>query len=96
MSIVYYKDFLKAGPDTPGCITYDEPEKIASYIRDIKSRNRWCILVIHGGEEFASMPLPYVRKLYHQFLMELLRGRIFYRLGYWRLADPALVKYLQE
>ncbi|MBQ8563942.1 MAG: CapA family protein [Firmicutes bacterium] len=68
MSIVYYKDFLKAGPDTPGCITYDEPEKIASYIRDIKSRNRWCILVIHGGEEFASMPLPYVRKLYHQFL----------------------------
>lgn len=79
MSIVYYKDFLKAGPDTPGCITYDEPEKM-----------------IHGGEELSSMPLPYVRKLYHQFLMELLRGRIFYRLGYWRLADPALVKYLQE
>lgn len=26
--------------------------------------------------------------------MELLRGRILYRLGYWRLADPALVKYL--
>ena len=68
MSIVYYKDFLKAGPDKPGCITCDEPEKIAGYIRDIKSRNRWCILIVHGGEEFASMPLPYVRKMYHQFL----------------------------
>lgn len=66
--VTYYKDFLKAGADRPGCLTYDEPEKIKAIIRKIKERNRWCILVIHGGEEFSSMPLPYVRKLYHSFL----------------------------
>ena len=66
--VVYYKDFLKAGADKPGCLTYDEPEKIKAIIEKIKARNRWCVLVVHGGEEFASMPLPYVRRLYHKFL----------------------------
>jgi len=66
--VTYYKDFLKAGADRPGCLTYDEPEKIKAIIRKIKEKNRWCILIIHGGEEFSSMPLPYVRKLYHSFL----------------------------
>ena len=68
LSVTYFRDFLKAGPEKPGCITYEEPEKIRDLIEDVKSRCRWCILIVHGGEEFASMPLPYVRKLYHQFL----------------------------
>ena len=35
--VVYYKDFLKAGADKPGCITYDEPEKIRAIIEKIKA-----------------------------------------------------------
>ena len=67
-SVTYYRDFLKAGDSKPGCITCEDEETIARKIREIKSRNRWCVLIAHSGEEFSNLPLPFVRRQYLRYL----------------------------
>lgn len=57
-----------AGENKAGCLLWNEMEMIAENIREIKSRCRWCCLVVHGGEEFTSLPSPYVRQRYLRFL----------------------------
>ncbi len=67
---VTYKveDFIEAGENSPGCVMYTDTEAIKKNIRKIKEKNRWCIVIAHAGEEFSSIPLPSVRKRYHEFL----------------------------
>ncbi len=67
---VTYKrgEFIRAGETNSGCILFDEPARIKSIIEEIKSKNRWCVVVAHGGDEFAHLPMPYIRKLYRSFL----------------------------
>ena len=67
---VTYKvdDYVVAGEDKAGCIMYTDTETIKSTIQNIKKNNRWCIVIAHAGEEFSSIPLPCVRKRYHEFL----------------------------
>ena len=61
-------DHVVAGEDKPGCIMYTDTETIKATIQEIKKTNRWCIVIAHAGEEFSSIPLPCVRKRYHEFL----------------------------
>jgi len=67
---VTYKveDYIEARTDSPGCIMYTDTETIKKTIQEIKKNNRWCVMIAHAGEEFSSIPLPCVRKRYHQFL----------------------------
>lgn len=67
-SVTYYRDFLKAGDTTPGCVTCDDLETIRKNIAEIKSRNRWCVMVVHEGGEFSNMPMPFFRRLYLKYL----------------------------
>ena len=57
-----------AGDDHCGCMPWNDMDRIQTIINEIKSRCRWCVIVCHGGEEFTSMPSPYVRARYHRFL----------------------------
>ena len=57
-----------AGNDKAGCLTWDEKEVIKDTIRTIKKKCRWCIIVCHGGEEFTTLPSPYVRDRLKSFL----------------------------
>lgn len=57
-----------AGPQTGGCLPWTETDLIRQNISDIKKRCRWCVIVCHGGEEFTSLPSPYVRDRYRSFL----------------------------
>lgn len=66
--ITYYRDFLKAGTDTPGCVTWEDTDTIRANIAEIKKRNRWCVIVAHCGQEFSNIPMPYVRRRYLQWL----------------------------
>ncbi|MGN1059451.1 MAG: CapA family protein, partial [Clostridia bacterium] len=61
---VTYKveDFIEAGENSPGCIMLEDSETIQATIKKIKEKNRWCILIVHAGEEFSSIPLPSIRK----------------------------------
>lgn len=67
-SVTYHRDFLKAGADKPGCVLDDDFDTIREKIAEIKKNNRWCVLISHGGEEFAEIPLPYVRRRYLKYL----------------------------
>jgi len=67
---VTYKraEFIRATKDSAGCILFDELKKIKKIISEIKAKNKWCIIIAHGGDEFSNLPMPYIRKLYKKFL----------------------------
>ena len=67
-SLTYDRDFLTADESTPGCLVNGNTEQIRKNIQEIKSKCRWCIVVCHAGAEFTQLPLPYVRKRFHEFL----------------------------
>ena len=57
-----------ARADKAGCLTWNETNIIKDTIRTIKEKCRWCIIVCHGGEEFTTLPSPYVRDRLKSFL----------------------------
>lgn len=57
-----------AGAAAPGCFRWDNMEYIQKRIREIKEKCKWCVIVAHGGEEFAAIPHPYVRSRYLKYL----------------------------
>lgn len=64
----YQRGCRKADEVTPGCLSWSDMDTIAENIRQIKSSCRWCIVVAHGGEEFTSLPSPYTRQRYMDYL----------------------------
>lgn len=67
-SVGYYQDNCLAAKDSPGFFSWDDTLNIKRVIKEIKAKNRWCVMVVHGGEEFSYMPMPYVRKRYLKYL----------------------------
>lgn len=67
---VTYKraEFIRATENAPGCVLFDEAKRIKRIIKEIKAKNKWCIIIAHGGDEFSNLPMPYMRKLYKKFL----------------------------
>ena len=68
LCVGYQPDCVPAGPDTPGNFSWSDMDLIETRIREIKETCRWCIVISHGGEEFAPMPIPYTRKRYLKYL----------------------------
>ena len=66
--VSYMAECIPATATEPGIFRWDDMELIAKRIKEVKSRCRWCIVVAHGGEEFASLPNPYTRDRYLKFL----------------------------
>ncbi|MBR2048808.1 MAG: CapA family protein [Oscillospiraceae bacterium] len=66
--VAYMAECIPATETDPGIFRWDDLERIEQRIREIKARCRWCIVVSHGGEEFASLPNPYTRDRYLKFL----------------------------
>lgn len=50
------------------CLHWDDLTRIQNTVARIKETCRWCIMVVHGGDEFASMPMPDVRQRYLGYL----------------------------
>ena len=65
---VCYKQLFEADANKPGIVFWDDFSRIEKQIREVKKKNRWCVLIVHGGEEFSNMPLPTVRKKYLRYL----------------------------
>ncbi len=66
---VAYMNGCRAATETePGIFRWDNMELIQKRIDEIKAKCRWCVICVHGGEEFAAMPLPYTRDRYMKFL----------------------------
>ena len=66
--VAYMTECIPATDTDPGVFRWDDIELIARRIAEIKSRCRWCIVVAHGGEEFAALPNPYTRARYMKYL----------------------------
>lgn len=68
IGVGYQRACRKAGPETPGCFSWSDLEKIEKAIKDIKKNNRWCVVVAHAGEEFTALPTYYTRDRYLAYL----------------------------
>lgn len=66
--VSYMAECIPATATEPGIFRWDDMAYIEKRIREIKSRCRWCIVAVHGGEEFTSLPSPYTRKRYLKYL----------------------------
>ena len=54
--------------DEPNIFSWEAWDVIKKRIDEIKSKCRWCVIVSHGGEEFAPMPSTYTRDRYIKYL----------------------------
>ena len=68
IGVTYMNDCIPATETEPGIFRWDDMETIAKRIAEIKAKCRWCVVVAHGGEEFAALPLPYTRDRYLKYL----------------------------
>lgn len=66
--VSYMNECIPATETEPGVFRWDDMDYIAERIAEVKSKARWCVIVSHGGEEFADMPSPYTRDRYLKFL----------------------------
>ena len=67
-SVGYRRGCKPAGENKAGCLNWNERDIIKANIEQIKKKCRWCIVIAHGGEEFTSLPSPYTRDRYLDFL----------------------------
>jgi len=66
--VAYQAECIPATDEKPGVFRWDNMQRIESVIKEIKKSCRWCIVVSHGGEEFAAMPNPYTRERYLKYI----------------------------
>ena len=57
-----------ATEDSEGVIQWDDLEKIARMIAEVKIKCRWCVVIVHAGPEFCQLMPPSVRDIYRQYL----------------------------
>ena len=66
--VSYLNECIPATATEPGIFRWNDWDLIAKRIAEVKEKCRWCIVVSHGGEEFAALPNPYTRDRYLKFL----------------------------
>lgn len=66
--VSYLNECIPATATEPGIFRWNDYDLIARRIAEVKAKCRWCIVVSHGGEEFACLPNPYTRDRYLKFL----------------------------
>ena len=59
---------IRAEEDKAGVFGWDEMDRIAKQILEVKKTCRWCVIIAHGGEEFTTLPAPYTRSRYREYL----------------------------
>ena len=68
IGVTYLSEYTLSKGAEFGRVRWNDFEQIGKRIAEIKSKCRWCVIVVHGGEEFAPMPLPYTRDKYMKYL----------------------------
>lgn len=51
-----------------GCFDWADFTRIKSTIKTLKEECDYCVVVVHGGEEFSQIPLPFARDKYKKYL----------------------------
>ncbi len=68
IAVGYPPDCIGAAEEKAGVFLWDEMERSEKRIKEIKAKCRWCIVIVHGGEEFAALPSPYTRDRYLKYI----------------------------
>ena len=68
IAVGYRPDCVAADKQKPGVFAWDDMELMQARIEEIKAKCRWCIVISHGGEEFAPFPSPYTRERYLKYI----------------------------
>lgn len=68
IGVAYQTECIPATAAEPGIFRWDDLDYIARRIAQVKETCRWCVIVSHGGEEFAALPNPYTRDRYLKYL----------------------------
>ena len=68
IAVGYQPSCIPAKEAAPGCFDWGDFFRIEARIKEIKEKCRWCIVIVHGGEEFAAIPGPYTRERYMRYL----------------------------
>lgn len=68
IGVAYQTECIPATAAQPGVFRWDDLDGLARRIAEVKAKCRWCVIVSHGGEEFAALPNPYTRNRYLRFL----------------------------
>ncbi len=68
IAVGYRPDCIGAAEGKAGVFPWDDMERIEARIKEIKAKCRWCIVISHGGEEFAALPNPYTRDRYLKYI----------------------------
>ncbi len=55
---------MMAGPEKPGAAGWDRTDELRGKIEELRGTVDWIVLVVHGGEEFCDLPMPYIREQY--------------------------------
>ena len=66
--VSYLNECIPATETEAGIFPWNDFALIEKRIKEVKAKCRWCVVVSHGGEEFACMPNPYTRDRYLKFL----------------------------
>lgn len=57
-----------ATENSEGCVQWDDTERLARMIADVRKTCRWCVVVVHAGPEFCQLMPPSVREIYRGYL----------------------------
>lgn len=57
----------EATANSCGCVRFNNLKKIKKLIKEVKKTCKWCVINVHTGEEFAPIPMPYIRKIYRAY-----------------------------
>ena len=68
ISVGFMPMCIRAEEDKAGVFGWDEMGRIAELILEVKKFCRWCVIISHGGEEFTTLPAPYTRSRYREYL----------------------------
>ncbi len=68
IAVGYRPDCIAADKQRSGVFAWDDMERMQARIEEIKAKCRWCIVISHGGEEFAAFPSPYTRERYLKYI----------------------------
>lgn len=58
----------QATENTEGSVSWNNNKKISQMIAEVKTKCRWCVVVVHSGAEFCQLIPPSARKQYKKYL----------------------------
>lgn len=62
IGVGYQPTCVPATETEPGNFPWNDYERIGKALQEIKKEHKWAVIIVHGGEEFESMPMPHIRE----------------------------------